>query len=720
VVKRWFNNHSTEVLLFALLFGSYAYFYQSTHHNEAARFDQMRAIVQDHTLKINQYWWNTADVIHYSKDGSDHIYPNKAPGMTLLGVAPFVVVSFALSLLKGIGFPDWAYWHTITYLTTLLTVGLPSVLAAIALYRILSDVTGKKYMPAMAVVAVGLGSLTFPYSTLFFSHQLAAALLALAFFLLWRLKRDQSASLRRQIGYAAGAGVLMSFSVASEYPTVLLAGILFGYGIWVIWHRGISLRTRGILIGVCVAGALTGAVTLLVYNQAAFGKPFYIPYESYAKAGADFSRTYTRGWLGMQWGGVRQCLRALATITLSPQIGMLYLGIKGWRIYACSPVLWLCLPGFLIMFFKRAVRVEALVILVMTFVYLLFITSYGSSAYDWAGASYLGSRHLIPLLPFLALPLCFGARILRPIFYPLLAISIFYMLIATATEPRVAIPYENTARDLLIPDYLRARFAQNTDALFDGQRNLAKDSAAFNLGKLARLPGCYQLVPLLLWWTAIGGALIVVTRRSDRAARAAQPVPAAIDPATELPSVSRRRRYFPRTAIAGLCVFIAATGLPPIVHYSAASSRHKEHGLLGKYFRNATCSGTPADVSIDAEINFDWSKSLPLPPPFSVEWTGSIAIDTQKDYGFGLIADDGAVLQIDDKTVVDVTQGPVLQKKMGFVNLAPGLHKLHLLYYNPMFGGLVKLSWIGPGKAEEIVPSEVLIPPAQTPDSKQK
>jgi hypothetical protein len=37
-----------------------------------------------------------------------------------------------------------------------------------------------------------------------------------------------------------------------------------------------------------------------------------------------------------------------------------------------------------------------------------------------------------------------------------------------------------------------------------------------------------------------------------------------------------------------------------------------------------------------------------------------------------------------------------------------------------MFGGLVKLSWIGPGKAEEIVPSEVLIPPAQTPDSKQK
>ena len=78
------------------------------------------------------------------------------------------------------------------------------------------------------------------------------------------------------------------------------------------------------------------------------------------------------------------------------------------------------------------------------------------------------------------------------------------------------------------------------------------------------------------------------------------------------------------------------------------------------------------------------------------------------------------MLQIDDKTVVDVTQGPVLQKKMGFVNLTPGLHKLRLLYYNPMFGGLVKLSWIGPGKAEEIVPSEVLIPPAQSPPASRK
>jgi len=472
--------------------------------------------------------------------------------MTLLGLAPFLLVSTGLSILQHFGFPPWAYWHIVAYLTTLLAVGFLSSLAAVAIYRILKDMSGQEYLSAMAVVATWLGTIAFPYSTLFFSHQFVASLLALAFFLLFRLHREEGTSLQRQISYMAIAGLLMSFSVASEYPTVLLAALLFAYATWGVWWRARSGRARGILIGSCVIGVLIGAATLLLYNYAAFGKPFYIPYESYSKAGASFSHTYSKGWLGMHWNGRSQFLHALASITIQPQIGMLYLGIDGWRVYACSPVLWLCLPGIAIMLWKRALRLEGGLVLSMTVVYLLFITSYGSSNYDWAGASYLGSRHLIPLLPFLTLPLFFGARILRPVFYPLLAISIFYMLIATATEPRVGIPYENTARDLLIPNYLRARFAQCTDALFDGQRNLAKDSAAFNLGKLAGLPGHYQLVPLLVWWALAGSALLVVTRKPQTRPEP-EPVPATSDTVpgpTPPPTALTPRPVYPRTGLA--------------------------------------------------------------------------------------------------------------------------------------------------------------------------
>src|ERR1700719_2411169 len=97
----------------------------------------------------------------------------------------------------------------------------------------------------------------------------------------------------------------------------------------------------------------------------------------------------------------------------------------------------------------------------------------------------------------------------RFIFYPRLANSVFYMLRATAVEPRVPTPFEIPARDFLLPDYLRGKLAQNPRNLFDpANRNLTKDSTAFNLAKLAGAPGRYQLAPLMLWWLIIGGALI--------------------------------------------------------------------------------------------------------------------------------------------------------------------------------------------------------------------
>ena len=705
-MKRWITKYRIELLLFVLLFGTYGYFYQSTQHNEAARFDQMRAIVEQHRLEINKYWWNTADVIHYSKDGADHIYPNKAPGMTLIGLVPYLATSTLVLLVQSLGFPGWAYWHTVVYLTTLLAVGGLSALAAVAIYRVLAELSGDKYFSAVVVAGVWLGTLIFPYSTLFFSHQFAGSLLALAFFLLFRFGRDTEAPFRRRLTYAGVAGLLMSFSVTAEYPTVLLAGALFTYGIWLIWKCESTWSARGAMFAFCLTGVLTGVVMLLLYNQAAFGKAFYIPYESYTRAGSDFSKTYTHGWLGLQWNGLRHFFHALASITIYPQIGMLYLGFDGWRVYACNPVLWLCLPGLVIMTRTGRLRLEGRLILGMTALYLLFVTCYGSSIYDWSGASYCGSRHLVPLLPFLALPLYFAARFVRPIFYPLLAISIFYMLVVTATEPRVGIPYENTARDLLIPEYTRARFAQNTDALFEGQRNFSKDSAAFNVGKLVGLPAPYQLIPLLAWWLIIGGALLVTARKSALTASSPAPIEAGQSPP------ARRSYDVPRTALVGIGVFVVLVSLPPIIHHSSAALLHTEHGLLGKYYRNANCSGTPAETTVDSEINFDWTKSLPMQPPFSIEWTGQIAIDRPNDYQFGLIADDGAVLEIDGHTVVDAGQGAILQKKMGTTHLEPGLHAIRVKYFNPMFGGLVKFSWIGPSQVEEIVPSEVLIPPA--------
>lgn len=695
--------HRTELILFLLLWLTYSYFYQSTHHNEAARFDQMRAIVQDHVLEINKYWWNTADVIHYSKSESDHIYPNKAPGMTIISVIPFAAIAAVLGALYRVGVVNGGYWHLVTYLTTLFTVGLLSALGAVAIYRVLKQMKADEYLSILAVVGIWLGTLAFPYSTLFFSHQFVASLLAIAFFLLFRLRSSSELSARGQLWRAFGAGSLIGSSVASEYPTALLAIVLSIYALWVIIRLDHPPRKRLMLCVAGFAGTLIGAVLLIAYNAAAFGKPFYIPYESYTTVGASFSATYRHGWLGLHPQSVGQFIHALAAVTIYPKIGMLYLGIQHWRIYACNPLLWLGVPGLAIMIWRRDTRPEGILLAAMTAVYLLFITHYGASEYDWSGASYVGSRHLIPLLPFLALPLCLGigTPALRFAFYPLFGVSLFYMLISTATEPRVGIPYENPARDLLVPDYLRARFAQNTDGLFAGQSDLVKQSAAFNLGQLAGLPPQFQLWPLLGWWLLAGTTLLRATRQISTSAE--------VSPRdAEIENQQRKRTLIVRSG--ALLAFLIGIGLPSAVHHAAVAARNPQQGLRGKYFRNANWSEPAVEEIVDAEVNFDWSRSLPLPPPFSIEWTGQMTIKQNGRYEFALIADDGAVLEIDGRVVVDVSQGPILQKKSGFIELSSGLHRIRVRYFNALFGGLIKLWWTPPGRSEEIVPREVLVP----------
>ena len=80
-------------LLFFFLWVSFGYFYHTGQHNEEARFDQILALVGQHHWQIDGLAGNTADVIEFG----GHVYPNKAPGTTYLGVHPMV------ALCAGIG-----------------------------------------------------------------------------------------------------------------------------------------------------------------------------------------------------------------------------------------------------------------------------------------------------------------------------------------------------------------------------------------------------------------------------------------------------------------------------------------------------------------------------------------------------------------------------------------------------------------------------------------
>lgn len=167
------------------------------------------------------------------------------------------------------------------------------------------------------------------------------------------------------------------------------------------------------------------------------------------------------------------------------------------------------------------------------------------------------------------------------------------------------------------------------------------------------------------------------------------------------------RRHPPPALGPFLLVLVCAIALMPVLFEGC--SRQPSTGLRGKYYRSVNWEGEPAEVRVDPTVDFDWSMTVPFPAPFSVDWTGNILIRQPGDYQFGLISDDGSLLEIDGRLIVDATT-VLLQKKSGQITLSPGLHPIHVRYFNTILGGSVRLFWTPPGGPEQIVPTAALRP----------
>ncbi|MCX6044745.1 MAG: PA14 domain-containing protein [Chloroflexi bacterium] len=74
------------------------------------------------------------------------------------------------------------------------------------------------------------------------------------------------------------------------------------------------------------------------------------------------------------------------------------------------------------------------------------------------------------------------------------------------------------------------------------------------------------------------------------------------------------------------------------------------NGLLGAYYANNQWQGAPAFTRIDPLLNL-YFHVTPLPRPYTVEWTGKIAIPQPGNYYFGLESIDQSTLFIDNQAV---------------------------------------------------------------------
>jgi PA14 domain len=83
--------------------------------------------------------------------------------------------------------------------------------------------------------------------------------------------------------------------------------------------------------------------------------------------------------------------------------------------------------------------------------------------------------------------------------------------------------------------------------------------------------------------------------------------------------------------------------------------------------------------------NFSYTSGIPGVTPrtdlFGIDYHASFWVRTPGEYKFWMASDDGAILQIDDKEIINLDGLHEVNQASGHINLEPGLHTMHVPYY---------------------------------------
>jgi hypothetical protein len=309
------------------------------------------------------------------------------------------------------------------YLIGLWASVLPGLLLLLLVWR-----TAERFEPGYGVaaaVALGLGTMVLPLSTLLFSH-VFTAFLGFAAFCVLLYERDGPP----RAWPTAVAGVCMGYAVSSEYPMFFAAAVL---GLYLLSRRD-ALTAPWIVrrAGSYILGGVVGIVPLLLYNHYAFRSWTHLAY-------SDVPRQQ-KGFFGIGAPSLK-----VASTLLFDSRGLLTI----------SPVLIMGAVGAVLLY-RRGKRAEALTIGGVCLCYL----GYNSGYYLPFGGGFMGPRFLGTMLPFLAFPIALALKRFPGPTIALGAISITTTVIASTTHPLVG--YENET--VVWARYLREGFFQPTIA----------------------------------------------------------------------------------------------------------------------------------------------------------------------------------------------------------------------------------------------------------------
>ena len=662
-IRQWSNIHKKEIILFFLFFFSYGYFFHGGGHNQNATYDQIRSIVEYGELSVNRFVYNTADLSVYK----GYFFSNKGPGLAFLGVPIGFVLFKAKQVFLHFMMED-TYFLLVCHLISWLTVSFISAILCVVLFRFIYCLTQCTTTSFIGTMGYAFGTIAFAYSTIFYTHQIAAAFSFIPFYIVFVLKN-------KKVSYFPSlfiSGLLAGYSVITEYPCIFVWLILFLYVIFLFSDD--KKYVFYFLIGSSIP-----AIILLFYNYLCYGNPILFSYFSHFVSNAD----------------VQSGLKGTAKTISFPSIAILYkITFDPFRgLFFYCPFLLIFFPGIYFFLRKEGISKEFLLLITIVVYYFVFNASYRY----WYGGLSLGPRHLVAAIPFMVLLSSFFIKQYPKISICVVLVSFFFMLMAVSVTPETPYGYKNPLMEFYFKNFFDSNLSLNKTPIF--RTNIYRDTFnSYNLGTLLHLPDVLSLIPFYL--IIIVGTVSFVSKAKLKISDIFHSTFFVSKINWGVAILKTNITYF-RLSLIILLISILSMQIAIAILSSENTTSNKESnyiiqpGFLGWYYENKAFDGKPKLVRYDNRISFnDVSfNEIFSGKQFSAIWSGRLYAPRNGFYKFYTESDDGSFLYINDKLVVDNGGDHGIKTIEGKMQLTEGYHDIKIKYFNSSGSGQIKVFW---------------------------
>lgn len=433
-VKNFFGKNKVEIYIFLLAFIVYGYFITGFHSaNESSALALIKAIVEDHSLAINNFKdLASVDVSLYN----GNYYSDKPPGRAIFGIPVYILDKF-------FGFTSE---QQVYFSMEIITVMI-SALSVVLIYRFAIFLKIHKNTALILAIIYGFATISWAFSRTFFAHPYSAFFNLLALYtLLLALKKNE----RKYLIYS---GISMGISFLMEYTNFF---VIIVFGAYYLYRNRLKNIPNIFILGISFLAVVS---ILLVYDYSIFGNPL-ITTESYQ----------------LSYGNIVQTQLFKTSELRNGLNGLLFSNTGG--LFYFSPILLLSVFG-LFQWIREDINNKKIeyrylsLILLLSFVSVLL---FYAAKEGWRGGNSFGPRYLLPVIPFLLIPLGKAVqqnsknKLFWIVFSIFFVYSIFVALLGGVNDPTPAEIFQDPIYDHNLPILLNGQldsylYGQNRSTL---------------------------------------------------------------------------------------------------------------------------------------------------------------------------------------------------------------------------------------------------------------